>query len=83
MIRLKRMGTKKRPHMRIVVCDSRHPRDGRFIEELGYYDPSFNPPKLSLKRERVLYWLKVGAQPSPTVNRLIKKEARETETREA
>ena len=71
VIRLKRLGTKKKPHMRIVVCDSRHPRDGRFIEELGYYDPSEKPAKVSLKKERLLHWLKVGAQPSPTVKRLI------------
>ena len=57
--------------MRIVVCDSRQPRDGRFIEEVGYYDPSYKPPKVALKKERILHWLKVGAQPSPTVKRLI------------
>ena len=58
--------------MRIVVCDSRQPRDGRFIEEVGYYDPSFEPPKVSLKKERVAHWLKQGAQPSPTVKKLIR-----------
>ena len=58
--------------MRIVVCDSRQPRDGRFIEEVGYYDPSFEPPKVSMKKERVTHWLKQGAQPSPTVKKLIK-----------
>ncbi len=57
--------------MRVVVCDSRSPRDGRFIEEVGYYDPSCQPAKVSLKKERILYWIKVGAQPSPTVKRLI------------
>lgn len=59
--------------MRIVVCDTRQPRDGRFIEEIGYYDPSFSPPKVSLKKERYLYWLKVGAQPSPTVKSIFRK----------
>lgn len=73
VIRLKRLGTTKKPHMRLVVCDKKAPRDGRFIEELGFYDPSFSPPKLSLKKERILYWLKVGAQPSPTVKQLIRK----------
>lgn len=70
-MRLKRLGTKKRPHMRVVVCDSRQPRDGRFIEEVGYYDPSYSPAKVSFKKERVLHWLKVGARPSPTVKKLI------------
>jgi len=78
VIRLKRMGTKKRPHMRVVVCDSRSPRDGRFIEEIGYYDPSAIPVKVSLKKDRVLHWLKVGAQPSATVKKLIKTEVSQT-----
>ncbi|MFH1858437.1 MAG: 30S ribosomal protein S16 [Candidatus Omnitrophota bacterium] len=73
IIRLKRLGTKKKPHMRIVVCDTRNPRDGRFIEEIGYYDPSFKPVKLSMKKDRVQHWLKLGARPSPTVKNLIRK----------
>ena len=62
--------------MRIVVCDSRQPRDGRFIEEVGYYDLSYKPPKVSLKKERILHWLPVWAQPSPTVKKLIRDEER-------
>ena len=76
IIRLKRLGTKKKPHMRLVVCDSRQPRDGRFIEEVGYYDPSYKPPRISLKKERILHWLKVGARPSPTVKKLIRDKER-------
>lgn len=74
IIRLKRLGTKKKPHMRVVVCDSRQPRDGRFIEALGYYDPSFSPPKVALNKERTLHWLKAGARPSSTVKDLIRKQ---------
>lgn len=66
--------------MRIVVCDSRDPRDGRFIEEVGYYDPSYNPPQVSLKKERLLHWLSVGAQPSPTVKKLIRDQERSSIT---
>ncbi len=72
VIRLKRVGTKKKPHMRIVVCDSRSPRDGRFIEELGTYNPVGPTPTITLKKDRLLHWLKVGARPSPTVKKLIK-----------
>lgn len=73
VIRLKRMGTNKRLCYRIVVADSRSPRDGAFIEELGSYDPRKNPPFVTLKKERAEYWLGVGAQPSPTVKSIIKK----------
>ena len=73
-IRLKRIGTKRRPCSRIVVCDSRSPRDGRFIEELGSYDPSQNPAFVKLNRERIEYWLKVGAKPSETVKSIFKKQ---------
>lgn len=73
-IRLKRIGTKGKPCSRIVVCDSRFPRDGRFIEELGTYDPSQNPAFVKVKAERVQYWLKVGAQPSDTVRSIFKRE---------
>lgn len=73
-IRLKRIGANKRPCYRIVVADSRSPRDGRFIEELGTYDPRKNPPFITLKKERAEYWMGVGAQPSPTVKSLFKKQ---------
>lgn len=73
-IRLKRMGTKKKAFSRIVVTDSRNPRDGRFIEEIGYYDMRKDPSVVKVKKERAAYWLKVGAQPSTTVRSLFKKE---------
>ena len=74
VIRLKRIGANKRPCYRIVVADSRSPRDGRFIEELGTYDPRKNPPFIILKKERAEYWMGVGAQPSSTVKSLFKKQ---------
>lgn len=74
VIRLKRMGAVKKPFSRIVVTDSRNPRDGRFIEEIGYYDMRKNPYEVKVKKERAEYWLKVGARPSPTVKSLLKKE---------
>ena len=70
-LRLARMGRKKKPHYRIVAADSRAPRDGRFIEQLGYYNPMNDPMELKLDLERVDHWLQVGAQPSETVNSLI------------
>ena len=73
VIRLKRTGTTKRACYRIVVADSQSPRDGRFVEELGTYDPCKNPPFVLLKKERAQYWLSVGAKPSPTVLSLLKK----------
>ncbi len=73
MIRLKRMGTKKRPHNRIVVIDKTRARDGKAIEELGYYDPSQEPPYLKLDVERAKFWISKGANPSPTVKRLIQR----------
>lgn len=72
-IRLRRMGAKKAPFYRVVVADSRYPRDGRFIEELGYYDPIAEPVKLTIDSERAKYWLSVGAQPTDTVKDLLKK----------
>ena len=74
VIRLKRTGANKRPSYRIVVTDTRNPRDGRFIEEIGTYDPKKNPPLMILKKERAEYWLGVGAQPSPTVKSILKKQ---------
>ena len=73
-IRLKRMGRKKKPFYKIVAADARSPRDGRFIESLGYYDPNLDPVKISLKDTRVLYWLKSGAKPTDTVYSLLKYE---------
>ena len=72
-IRLRRMGAKKAPYYRIVVADSRSPRDGRFIEELGIYDPMADSEKLKVNQERVAYWIANGAQPTDTVRGLLKK----------
>ena len=72
-IRLKRMGMKKKPFYRIVVTDSRSPRDGAFIEEIGYYNPLVDPAEIKIDGERAKYWLGVGAQPSDTVRALLKK----------
>ena len=72
-IRLKRMGQKKAPFYRIVVSDSRSPRDGRFIEEIGTYDPVAEPSVLKVDAERAQAWIKTGAQPTETVKALLKK----------
>lgn len=72
-IRLKRMGSKKDPFYRLVVADSRSPRDGRFIEEIGYYNPAKSPEEIKVDEERALYWLKTGAKPSDTVKALLRK----------
>ena len=72
-IRLRRMGAKKAPFYRIVVADSRSPRDGRFIEELGTYDPSAEANKITVDMERAKYWIANGAQPTDTVRGLLKK----------
>ena len=72
-IRLRRMGAKKAPYYRIVVADSRCPRDGRFIEEVGLYDPMADGSKLTVKMDRVEYWIANGAQPTDTVRGLLKK----------
>jgi small subunit ribosomal protein S16 len=66
-LRLRRMGAKKRPSYRIVAADSRSPRDGRFIEAVGFYDPLTDPATVKLNEERVKHWLSVGAQPTDTV----------------
>jgi small subunit ribosomal protein S16 len=70
-IRLRRMGAKKHPFYRLVVADSGSPRDGRFIEELGYYNPTVQPPVIHLHEERTLHWLRQGAQPSDTARALL------------
>ena len=72
-IRLKRMGMKKAPFYRVVVSDSRTPRDGRFIEEIGYYNPVEDPAVIKFDEERAKYWLSTGAQPTDTVRGLLKK----------
>jgi len=73
-IRLKRMGTTKWPHWRIVVADSKSPRDGRFIENLGFYDPKTNPATIEINADKLNQWLKNGAQPSVAVSNLIKQK---------
>jgi small subunit ribosomal protein S16 len=73
-IRLKRMGAKKRPFYRVIVADSRSPRDGRFIETLGTYNPLADPAEVNLKAERVRLWLSRGAQPSDTVRHLLSRQ---------
>ena len=72
-IRLKRMGAKKKPFYRVVVADSRYPRDGRFIEEIGYYDPCCDPAVIKIDEEKVKVWTANGATLSDTVKSLIKK----------
>ena len=72
-IRLRRMGMKKKPFYRLVVTDSRNARDGRFIEEVGYYDPLTEPATLKIDEERAKYWISTGAQPTDTVRGLLKK----------
>ena len=72
-MRLRRMGSKKNPFYRIVVADSRYPRDGRFIEEVGYYDPMTNPATVKLDNEKIAKWIANGAQPTETVKSLIDK----------
>ena len=72
-IRLRRMGAKKAPFYRVFVADSRYPRDGRFIEEIGYYDPMKNPADIKIDAEKAQKWLNNGAQPTDTVKALLKK----------
>ncbi len=72
-IRLRRMGAKKAPFYRIVVADSRYPRDGRFIEEIGYYNPLENPPVVKIDADKAKQWISNGAQPTDTVKSLLKK----------
>ncbi len=72
-IRLRRLGAKKAPFYRVVVADSRYPRDGRFIEEIGYYNPLTDPVEIKIDAERAQQWIKNGAQPTDTVRALLKK----------
>lgn len=71
-IRLKRVGAKKRPFYRVVIADSRSPRDGKFIEEIGTYDPLTEPKTVVVNPKRAQYWIGVGAKPTDTVDRLFK-----------
>jgi small subunit ribosomal protein S16 len=79
-IRLQRFGAKKKPYYRIVAADGRAKRDGRFLEQVGTYDPMQSPHKISFKAERMAYWISVGAQPSDTVASLYKRFQRSEET---
>ncbi len=72
-IRLKRMGAKKAPFYRVVVADSRYPRDGRFIEEVGYYNPLTDPVTVNIDADKAKKWIENGAQPTETVKTLLKK----------
>ena len=72
-IRLRRMGAKKAPYYRVIVADSHFPRDGRFIEEIGTYDPLTKPATIDIDMERAKYWIANGAQPTDTVRGLLKK----------
>lgn len=72
-IRLRRMGAKRNPFYRIVVADSRYPRDGRFIEEIGTYNPLVSPVEIKIDADRAQAWIKTGAQPTETVKALLKK----------
>jgi small subunit ribosomal protein S16 len=72
-IRLRRVGAKKQPHYRVVVADSRSPRDGKFLETIGHYNPRTEPPTMEIDEERALYWLSTGAQPSEAVKRMLDK----------
>ena len=74
-IRLRRMGAKKAPFYRVVVADSRFARDGRFIEEIGYYDPTKEPSVVKIDAEKAKQWLDIGAQPTDTVREILKKAA--------
>jgi small subunit ribosomal protein S16 len=80
-IRLRRTGSTKRPYYRVVVADSREPRDGRFVEVLGHYDPRRDPAVVKIDAERAQYWIGKGARPSDTVRSMLKKDKKKkTET---
>jgi len=80
ILRLSRAGAKKKPYYHVVATDSRNPRDGKFIEAVGAYDPNHNPPKVEFNAERLEHWLKSGAQQSETVSELIKRHKRAATT---
>jgi small subunit ribosomal protein S16 len=71
VIRLRRHGSRKKPYYRIVVADSHSPRDGRFVDQIGTYDPAFDPPRVTMKKDHAEHWLKCGAQPTETVRKLM------------
>ena len=73
-LRLRRMGKKKQPIYKMVAADSRSPRDGKFLEAVGFYNPLTNPHTLDLKEDRIMYWLNVGAQPTHTVKSLLRQK---------
>lgn len=73
-IRLRRIGAKKAPFYRIVVADERYPRDGRFVEEIGYYDPTKDPSNVKIDADKAKEWIAKGAQPTDTVKNILKKE---------
>jgi small subunit ribosomal protein S16 len=75
-IRLSRIGAKKRPFYRIIVADHRSPNGGRFLENIGTYDPTAEPMEFAIDAERLAFWRSKGAQPSPTLDQLIKRQAR-------
>jgi small subunit ribosomal protein S16 len=79
-IRLQRFGAKKRPYYRIVAADSRYKRDGRYLEQVGTYDPKKNPAELKIEIDRVDHWLSVGATPTHTVGSLLRRFRREATT---
>lgn len=76
VLRLARAGAKKRPYYHVVAADSRSPRDGKFIEAIGAYDPNPEPAKFQVNEERLAHWLKCGAQPSETVSGLLKRRSK-------
>jgi small subunit ribosomal protein S16 len=82
-IRLRRVGTTKKPHYRVVVADSRDWRDGRFVEVLGHYDPRTKPETVRIDRERIAHWIKAGANPSDTVRTLLDRLPAEAPAAEA
>ena len=73
VLRLSRAGTHKAPFYHVVATDSRNPRDGKYLEDVGVYDPTQRPPRIELKTERIEHWLKNGARPSPTVAMIVKR----------
>jgi small subunit ribosomal protein S16 len=79
-IRLRRTGSTKRPYYRVVVADSREPRDGRFVEVLGHYDPRRDPAVVKIDAERAQYWIGKGARPSDTVRSMLKRDKKKAET---
>ena len=81
-LRLRRMGAKKAPFYRVVAADATSPRDGRFIEVLGHYNPTKDPQIIELKEDRIRYWLDVGAQPSDTVRSLFRQKGLLAETQD-